>query len=85
VLLVDRFEGLEEDRAHREWLTTATQLRGGGTVAGAWTAGRRHCLGGCRGAQQQSDAQGGGSGARQWLEWADDNEPLVEGEAVGAG
>jgi hypothetical protein len=54
-------------------------------VAGAWTAGRRHCLGGCRGAQQQSDAQGGGSGARQWLEWADDNEPLVEGEAVGAG
>jgi hypothetical protein len=45
-----RFEGLEEDGAHREWLSTAVQLDIRGTAAGAWTVGHRHRLGGRRAA-----------------------------------
>jgi hypothetical protein len=48
----DRFVGLEEDGGHHEWLFVVVQLDGGGTVVEAWTAGRLHRLGGCRGAQQ---------------------------------
>jgi hypothetical protein len=48
--VVDRFQGLEEDGAHREWLSTTEQLGGGGMEEEAWTAGHRRRLGGRRGA-----------------------------------
>jgi hypothetical protein len=71
--------------AHREWLSAVAQLGGGGMTMGSWTVGHRCRLGGHRGAQQRHDARGGGGRARQWSEWADDDELLAEGEAAGAG
>jgi hypothetical protein len=84
----DRFEVEEGSVGGLQVLSMVTHLGRGEPMMRSWTSDHQRWLivqGGTWYQGDARDAEPVANGARLWSKWVDDDEPLAEGEAAGAG